>query len=161
MDGSLPGLPGAAVGSGACDVREQGDRPAQYASDAALLIDTDRCPVRAQVQRPQVQPVIIQDLFIFRSIARLANSFARRRLGTNAELIVDEFAEKLLEELDYNQEARNIEVRPLYPIWCLPCACVPGSAMGPPPGAPHAAGSVGSWCARLSRTLAAMQPSPA
>jgi predicted unusual protein kinase regulating ubiquinone biosynthesis (AarF/ABC1/UbiB family) len=27
-----------------------------------------------------------------------------------AELIVDEFGEKLLEELDYQQEARNIEV---------------------------------------------------
>ena len=68
-----------------------------------------------QVQRPQVQPVIIQDLFIFRAIAKLANSFARKRLGTNAELILDEFAEKLLEELDYRQEARNIEVR-FFPV---------------------------------------------
>jgi hypothetical protein len=34
-----------------------------------------------------------------------------RRLGCNAELIVDEFGEKLLEELDYVQEARNILVR--------------------------------------------------
>ena len=33
-----------------------------------------------------------------------------RRLGCNAELIVDEFGEKLLEELDYVQEARNILV---------------------------------------------------
>ena len=63
-----------------------------------------------QVQRPEVQPVIIQDLFIFRAIAKLANSLSRKRLGTNAELILDEFAAKLLEELDYRQEARNIEV---------------------------------------------------
>ncbi len=34
------------------------------------------------------------------------------RLGCNSELILDEFGEKLLEELDYQQEARNIEVRP-------------------------------------------------
>ena len=32
-----------------------------------------------------------------------------QRLGCNAELIVDEFGEKLMEELDYVQEARNIE----------------------------------------------------
>jgi len=31
------------------------------------------------------------------------------RLGCNSELILDEFGEKLLEELDYQQEARNIE----------------------------------------------------
>ena len=34
------------------------------------------------------------------------------RLGCNSELILDEFGEKLLEELDYQQEARNIEVWP-------------------------------------------------
>ena len=33
------------------------------------------------------------------------------RLGCNSELILDEFGEKLLEELDYQQEARNIEAR--------------------------------------------------
>ena len=32
------------------------------------------------------------------------------RLGCNSELILDEFGAKLLEELDYQQEARNIEV---------------------------------------------------
>ena len=35
---------------------------------------------------------------------------AQARLGCNSELILDEFGEKLLEELDYQQEARNIEV---------------------------------------------------
>jgi hypothetical protein len=45
-----------------------------------------------------------------------------RRLGCNAELIVDEFGEKLLEELDYVQEARNIQVPPAPPpflAWLL------------------------------------------
>lgn len=39
-----------------------------------------------------------------------ARSIARMRLGCKPELIVDEFGEKLLEELDYTQEARNIQV---------------------------------------------------
>ncbi len=38
---------------------------------------------------------------------------AQVRLGCNAELILDEFGEKLLEELDYQQEARNIQVHAL------------------------------------------------
>ena len=37
-------------------------------------------------------------------------STSKRKLGCNAQLIVDEFGEKLLEELDYLQEARNIQV---------------------------------------------------
>ncbi len=43
--------------------------------------------------------------------ARFVTPFSLQKLGCNAELIVDEFGEKLLEELDYAQEARNIEVR--------------------------------------------------
>ena len=43
--------------------------------------------------------------------ARFVTPFAMRKLGCNAELIVDEFGGKLLEELDYAQEARNIDVR--------------------------------------------------
>jgi predicted unusual protein kinase regulating ubiquinone biosynthesis (AarF/ABC1/UbiB family) len=38
---------------------------------------------------------------------------AQARLGCNSELILDEFGEKLLEELDYAQEARNIQARAL------------------------------------------------
>lgn len=63
-----------------------------------------------QVQRPGVEPVIMRDLFIFRALGWFVNAWSLRRLGCNAELIVDEFGEKLLEELDYVQEARNIEV---------------------------------------------------
>lgn len=37
------------------------------------------------------------------------NGISLEKLGCNAELIVDEFGEKLLEELDYTLEARNIE----------------------------------------------------
>lgn len=41
---------------------------------------------------------------------RLSVWNVQARLGCNSELILDEFGEKLLEELDYQQEARNIEV---------------------------------------------------
>lgn len=44
-----------------------------------------------------------------RTLAGGFNAVARRRLGCDAELIVDEFGEKILEELDYTQEAKNIE----------------------------------------------------
>lgn len=62
-----------------------------------------------KVQRPNVEPLIFRDLYIFRQLARFVTPFAMKKLGCNAELIVDEFGEKLLEELDYAQEARNIQ----------------------------------------------------
>ena len=74
----------------------------------AVLRETGEA-VAVKVQRPGVRPVIMQDLVLFRALAALVTPLALRRLGCNAELIVDEFGEKLLEELDYNQEARNIE----------------------------------------------------
>ena len=49
------------------------------------------------------------DLFILRAAAeRLFDDFARENLGCPATLLVDEFAEKLLEELDFQQEALNL-----------------------------------------------------
>jgi len=65
--------------------------------------------VAIKVQRPQVQERIEQDLVIFRWVAGFLNDYSRRNLGCDAQLIVDEFGEKLLEELDYVQEARNID----------------------------------------------------
>lgn len=55
----------------------------------------------AQVQRPGIEPIIYRDLFLFRTLASFLNGFSIQKLGCNAELIVDEFGEKLLEELDY------------------------------------------------------------
>ncbi|KAK9983982.1 hypothetical protein SO802_033507 [Lithocarpus litseifolius] len=65
--------------------------------------------VAIKVQRPQIEPIIYRDLFLFRNLASLLNGISLQKLGCNAELIVDEFGEKLLEELDYTLEARNIE----------------------------------------------------
>ena len=75
----------------------------------AVLRDTGE-EVAIKVQRPNVEPLIFRDLYIFRQLARFVTPFAMKKLGCNAELIVDEFGEKLLEELDYAQEARNIQV---------------------------------------------------
>jgi hypothetical protein len=65
--------------------------------------------VAIKVQRPMVEPTIVRDLFIFRTIATVINPIAQRRLGCNAALIIDEFGEKLMEELDYDLEATNIQ----------------------------------------------------
>ncbi|KAK9804231.1 hypothetical protein WJX72_002551 [[Myrmecia] bisecta] len=74
----------------------------------AVLRDTGE-DVAIKVQRPGVEPVIFRDLFLFRTLAKFVNNVSLQRLGCNAQLIVDEFGEKLLEECDYLQEARNIE----------------------------------------------------
>ncbi|KAG2497142.1 hypothetical protein HYH03_004733 [Edaphochlamys debaryana] len=74
----------------------------------AVLRDTGE-EVAIKVQRPGVEPTVLRDLYVFRSIAGLFDALSRRRLGCDARLIVDEFGEKLLEELDYTQEAKNIE----------------------------------------------------
>lgn len=55
----------------------------------------------SQVQRPRIEPIIYRDLFLFRTLASFLNGISLQKLGCNAELIVDEFGEKLLEELDY------------------------------------------------------------
>ncbi|KAK3039607.1 hypothetical protein RJ639_029306 [Escallonia herrerae] len=65
--------------------------------------------VAIKVQRPEIEPIIYRDLFLFRTLASFLNGISLQKLGCNAELIVDEFGEKLLEELDYTLEARNID----------------------------------------------------
>ncbi|KAI3989977.1 hypothetical protein MKX01_003680 [Papaver californicum] len=74
----------------------------------ATIRDTGE-EVAIKVQRPGIEPIIYRDLFLFRMLASFLNGISLQKLGCNAELIVDEFGEKLLEELDYTLEARNIE----------------------------------------------------
>jgi predicted unusual protein kinase regulating ubiquinone biosynthesis (AarF/ABC1/UbiB family) len=64
--------------------------------------------VAIKVQRPGIEPVIYRDLWLLRQLAFVVNAVAVRRLGCDAPTIIDEFGEKLLEELDYKQEARNM-----------------------------------------------------
>ncbi|KAL2649341.1 hypothetical protein R1flu_017469 [Riccia fluitans] len=65
--------------------------------------------VAVKVQRPGIEPIIYRDLYLFRLLASFLNGYSLANLGCNAELIVDEFGQKLLEELDYVLEVRNIE----------------------------------------------------
>ncbi|KAH9604601.1 hypothetical protein KSS87_000071 [Heliosperma pusillum] len=64
--------------------------------------------VAIKVQRPNIEPIIYRDLFLFRTLASFLNGISIQKLGCNAELIVDEFGEKLLEELDYTLERWKI-----------------------------------------------------
>ena len=64
--------------------------------------------VAVKVQRPGIEPVILRDLVLFRELARFVNTVSIKKLGCNAQLLVDEFGEKLLEELDYVQEGRYV-----------------------------------------------------
>lgn len=64
--------------------------------------------VAVKVQRPGIEPVIYRDLWLVRSLSFIVNAAARKRLGCSATVIVDEFGEKILQELDYNLEAMNL-----------------------------------------------------
>ncbi|KAF2283542.1 hypothetical protein GH714_011923 [Hevea brasiliensis] len=79
-----------------------------YMNDLCILQD-DVPPFPKQVQRPEIEPIICRDLFLFITLASFLIGISLQKLGCNSELIVDEFSEKLLEELDYPLEARNTE----------------------------------------------------
>jgi predicted unusual protein kinase regulating ubiquinone biosynthesis (AarF/ABC1/UbiB family) len=66
-------------------------------------------PVAVKVQRPGIQERMLEDLEILEEIAEAADQHteAGRRLGFSGML--DEFRKALLRELDYRQEARNLE----------------------------------------------------
>ena len=72
----------------------------------AVLRETGET-VAVKVQRPLARQTVTADLVLFRAAAAAITPLALRRLGCNAELIVDEFGEKLLEELDYTQVGRG------------------------------------------------------
>lgn len=64
--------------------------------------------VAIKVQRPGVAELIKRDVYLLRLIAKGFNEEAVKRIGVDAVTLLDEFAENLLEELDYTQEATNI-----------------------------------------------------
>ena len=63
--------------------------------------------VAIKVQRPGLKETLLLDMYIFRRLSELLNGWARRHLGCNVTLVVDEFAVKLWEEANYQQEAQN------------------------------------------------------
>ena len=65
--------------------------------------------VAVKILRPGTRPQVVLDLWILRKAAEtFLDEFAKKNLGCPATLLVDEFAEKLLEELDFTQEALNL-----------------------------------------------------
>jgi predicted unusual protein kinase regulating ubiquinone biosynthesis (AarF/ABC1/UbiB family) len=65
--------------------------------------------VAVKVQRPNLRPVLIRDLFLMRWAASWLDAWLPLNLGHDLTLIVDEFGTKLFEEIDYVNEARNAE----------------------------------------------------
>ena len=69
----------------------------------------DGTEVAVKILRPGTRPQVILDLWILRTAAeRIFDDWCRENIGCTATLLVDEFAEKLLEELDFVQEANNL-----------------------------------------------------
>ncbi|KAI3797334.1 hypothetical protein L1987_32590 [Smallanthus sonchifolius] len=91
--------------------KELGQPPRAIFSKISLETIAAAClgQVYRATLRASGEDVAIKDLFLFRTLASFLNGISLQKLGCNAELIVDEFGEKLLEELDYTLEARNIE----------------------------------------------------
>lgn len=90
------------------------ERPVAAASIGQVYKATLRSSgdeVAIKIQRPGVESVIYRDLYLFRKLASLINGWTLSKLGCNAALIIDEFAQKLLEELDYRRELLNLQVR--------------------------------------------------
>ncbi|MBW4521162.1 MAG: AarF/ABC1/UbiB kinase family protein [Scytolyngbya sp. HA4215-MV1] len=65
--------------------------------------------VAVKVQRPNLLPTLILDLFLMRWAAKWFSPWLPLNLGHDLTLIVDEFGTKLFEEIDYVNEGRNAE----------------------------------------------------
>ncbi|XP_004292501.1 PREDICTED: uncharacterized aarF domain-containing protein kinase At1g71810, chloroplastic-like [Fragaria vesca subsp. vesca] len=69
--------------------------------------------VAVKVQRPGVQAAISLDILILRSLAGVLRRI--RKLNTDLQAVVDEWASSLFREMDYRKEANNgIKFRQLY-----------------------------------------------
>jgi len=65
--------------------------------------------VAVKVQRPNLGPLLSLDLYLMRLGALWIGPFLPLNLGHDLTLIVDEFGNKLFEEIDYVNEARNAD----------------------------------------------------
>lgn len=69
--------------------------------------------VAVKVQRPGVQAAISLDIYILRFLAGVARK--ARKLNTDLQAVLDEWASSLFREMDYRAEARNgLKFRELY-----------------------------------------------
>ncbi len=65
--------------------------------------------VAVKVQRPNLLPTIMLDLYLMRWAAGWIAPWLPLNLGHDLTLVVDEFGSKLFEEIDYLNEGRNAE----------------------------------------------------
>ncbi|MBW8048829.1 MAG: AarF/ABC1/UbiB kinase family protein [Cytophagales bacterium] len=65
--------------------------------------------VAVKVQRPGVKELINTDISILKEIVRRGKNYFEKNGITNLDDIIDTFEKNLQKELDYNNEARNVE----------------------------------------------------
>ncbi|HRN94491.1 MAG TPA: AarF/UbiB family protein, partial [Chitinophagales bacterium] len=65
--------------------------------------------VVVKVQRPEVQEIVERDLNILREVVRRSDRYLKKQGILNAEEVVHVFERSMHKELDYLNEARNIE----------------------------------------------------
>jgi predicted unusual protein kinase regulating ubiquinone biosynthesis (AarF/ABC1/UbiB family) len=65
--------------------------------------------VAVKVQRPNLRPVLMLDLYLMRLCAEWFGDWLPLNLGHNLTLVIDEFGGKLFEEIDYCHEGKNAE----------------------------------------------------
>jgi predicted unusual protein kinase regulating ubiquinone biosynthesis (AarF/ABC1/UbiB family) len=70
----------------------------------------DGRPVAVKVQRPNIREQIVDDMDAIANIAEFADSHTRTGRQLGFADMVDEFRRSLLAELDYRQEAKNLQL---------------------------------------------------
>lgn len=91
--------------------REFDENPIAGASIAQVhkAVTRDGVTVAVKVQRPDIRPVIEQDLSILVDLAKFVEQHVPDLASLNPGAVVKEFAETLLQELDFTHEAGNAE----------------------------------------------------
>jgi len=69
----------------------------------------DGRPVAVKVQRPGIRDGVLADLDAFRELAEFADSHSTTARRLDLAAIVDQFHKSMLRELDYVEEARNLD----------------------------------------------------
>jgi ubiquinone biosynthesis protein len=87
------------------------EKPLAGASIAQVhrAVTMDGVTVAVKVQRPDIRPVIEQDLSILIDLAKFLEQHVPDLASLNPVAVVQEFAETLMQELDFTHEAANAE----------------------------------------------------
>ena len=87
------------------------EKPLAGASIAQVhrAVTLEGVPVAVKVQRPDIRPVIEQDLSILVDLSKFLEQHVPDFASLNPVAVVREFAETLLKELDFTHEAGNAE----------------------------------------------------